>query len=83
MKQAIQLEIQFDGQALPMPTAAAAQSPVQSLTTDAAELRVLAAVRRAVLKAQAFLPPLVLAVQAVACVAFAFALMFISAIIGG
>lgn len=83
MKQAIQLEIRFDDQALPMPTVATTQSPVQSLTTDAAELRVLAAVRRAVLKAQAFLPSLKLTAQAVACVAFGFALMFISAIIGG
>ena len=83
MKQAIQLEIRFDNQALTTPTVATVQSPVQSLTTDAAELHVLAAVRRAALKAQAFLPSLILAVQAVACVAFAFALMFISAIIGG
>lgn len=83
MKQAIQLEIRFDDQALPMPTVATVQSPVQSLTTDAAELRVLAAVRRAALKAQAFLPSLILAVQAVACVAFAFVILFLSAIIGG
>lgn len=85
MKQAIQLEIQFDDQAIPMPAVAAAPSPVRSLTTttDAAELRVLAAVHRAALKAQAALPSLTLAVQAAACMAFAFSLLFISAIIGG
>ena len=83
MKQTIQLEIQFDGQALPMPTAAAAPSPVRSLSTDAAELRMLAAVRRAAAKAQAAFPSLTLAAQAAACVAFAFGFLFISAIIGG
>ena len=83
MKQAIQLEIPFDGQALTAATPVAGSSHVQSISTDAAELRVLAAVRSAAVTALAAVPSLKLAAQAVACVAFAFGIMFLSAIIGG
>lgn len=83
MKQAIQLEIPFDGQALTAATPVAGSSQVKSIPTDAAELHVLAAVRRAAGTALAALPSLKLAAQAVACVAFGFSLMFLSAIIGG
>ena len=83
MKQAIQLEIPFDGQALTAAPAVAGSSQVKSIPTDAAELRVLAAVRRSAGTALSALPSLKLAAQAVACVAFGFGLMFLSAIIGG
>ena len=83
MKQAIQLEIPFGGQALPMPAPASGSSPVKSLSTDAAELRLLAAVRSAAALVRAARPSLVLFAQAAGLVAFGFSLVFISAIIGG
>lgn len=85
MKQAIQLEIPFDGQVLSTPAAAAAAtpSPVKSISPDAAELRALAVVRRAAAAVRAAAPTLVLFARAVACVAFSFALMFLAALIGG
>lgn len=77
MKQAIQLEIPFDVQDV------AGSASVQPAAADAAELRMLAAVRSAAKKSKAALPSLVLVAQAAACVAFGISLFFISAIIGG
>ena len=83
MKQAIQLEIPFDGQALPAASPVPQASPVQSISSDAAEIQLFSAVRHAASRVLAACPSLSLGLQAAACVAFAFGIMFFSAIIGG
>lgn len=83
MKQTIQLEIPFDGQALPAASPAQQGSPVQSISPDAAELQLLSAMRRAACQLLAAHPSLTLGLQAVACMAFAYGILFFSAIIGG
>lgn len=74
-QQAIQLEIQWTEPVATDNTSAAARMPQPSLT-DRLELAVAA-------KAKALLPAAMLFAQGAFFVAFAFTVMFISAIIGG
>lgn len=83
MKQTSQLEIPFpddQSSAAVDPSTVPGASRVRFLSFDDAELRALQAVHRAVRKVS---PSLLLAAQAALVTATGFALMFLSAIIGG
>ena len=77
MKQAIQLQIPFEGVTSPsIPVSGVPAADAHASLVDRAELSLAR-------RAKALLPSLAIAAQAVLCLAVCFALMFLSALIGG